>query len=244
MGSARHLQKCLFTALLAIGGIGTPALAQTDDGAMPPLFTVDPIFRDGLKGFESLDGQSFSLKRRGNETLFRFDGKPEVWALESVPGPRGDEFLKNDVGRVFVRLTDLGGVILYDPQHPQGQPVDPVDDPLPIADPVYEADLPSNLSIYTSVRIGKTVSFQFEAANEPTSIWLQDAARVVAEGMIRSEKISREKIDTVEIVTGNVPDVRFEEPGRLIVVVNPVDGYAGRPSTDRLVYLLKDLVGS
>ena len=244
MDKLNSLRLTLAAGLLAIGGLCAPAMAQTDESEMPPLFTVDPIFRDGLKGFQSLDGKAFSLKRRGNETLFRFDDTPEIWALESVPGPRGDEFLKNDVGRVFVRLTDLGGVILYDPQHPEGQPVDPVENPVAITDPVFEDNLASNLSIYTSVRIGKNVRFEFEDASEPTAVWLQDAARVVAEGMVRSDKIARQKIDTISLVTGNVPDVRFEKPGRLIVAVNPKDGYAGRPSTDRLVYLLKDLVGS
>ena len=164
--------------------------------------------------------------------------------MESVPGPRGDEFLKNDVGRVFVRLTDLGGVILYDSKNPGGLPVDPVDSAQPINDPSFEAGLESNLTIYTSVRLGTPVSIRIEEANEPSSIWLQDAARVVSEGLIRSEKIAREKVEIVQVKLGNVPDITFEKPGTLTVLVNPADGYSGRPSTDRVVYLLKNLVGS
>ena len=47
--------------------------------------------------------------------LLQFDGDPEVWALTSQWGPRGDEFLRNDIGEVMVRITAFGGVTLYGP---------------------------------------------------------------------------------------------------------------------------------
>ena len=90
------------------------------------LFSADPIFMDGVSSFQTLDDRAFTLERRGRQTLFKFADDREVWSLESVPGPRGDEFLKNDTGRLFVRLTDLGGAILFDAAHPDGLPVDPI----------------------------------------------------------------------------------------------------------------------
>lgn len=47
--------------------------------------------------------------------LLRFEGDDEVWALTSHWGARGDEFLRNDVGEVMVRITNLGGVTMYGP---------------------------------------------------------------------------------------------------------------------------------
>lgn len=209
-----------------------------------PLFAADPIFRDGLTGYESLDGQSFFLKRRGNETLFRFDGQQEIWALESVPGPRGDEFLKNDVGRVFVRLTDLGGVILFDPDHPKGQPVDPLDYALPIDDPTPQPDLQNNLTAYLTLRIGKPLAVQLQNVSEVDSVWIQDAAKTAAEGLVRSEKEARNLVETLVVKTGPEPDLELGMDGELIVSVNVGEGYHGRPSSDRVSLFLKNRLSS
>ncbi|MAK61757.1 MAG: hypothetical protein CMK09_12320 [Ponticaulis sp.] len=233
---------CFALLSSAILCLAPTALAQNDD--VSPLFAVDPIFRDGLQGFESLDGRGFSLKRSGNEMLFKFVDEQEVWALDSVPGPRGDEFLKNDIGRIFVRLTDLGGVILYDAENPQGRPVDPVQDPMPIGAPKVEDDLEQNLSIYLTVRLKSQTKVRFGDHADEERRWIQDAARTAAEGLVRSETEARALVSSVHVRTGPVPELELEKSGLLTVYVAPDIGYAGRPSTDRVVLFLKNGLAS
>lgn len=229
---------CLAVLSSAALCFATPALAQSDEGA--PLFAVDPIFRDGLQGFESLDGRGFSLKRRRNEMLFQFVDEQEVWALESVPGPRGDEFLKNDIGRIFVRLTDLGGVILYDAENPQGQPVDPVAEPMAIRNPKTEDGLEDRLSVYLTLRLGKQLTVKFDAHSEEEARWIQDAARTATEGLVRSQTESRALVSAMLVRKGPVPELELDNSGILTVYVDPREGYGGRPSTDRIVLFLKN----
>lgn len=226
---------------IGLAVLSPAASAQFDD--VSPLFEVDPIFQDGLIGFRTLSDRRFSLKRRGNETLFRFEGQNEVWALRSVPGPRGDEFLKIDTGRVFIRLTDLGGVILYGAEHPQGEPADPVEAALPINDPVREDGFQESLTTYLSFRIGKPVSLLIQSKEDNKMAWYQDAARITAEGMVRAQKESVEAVEEVLIRRGPKPDLELKD-GRLTVFINPDKGYAGRPSSDRVILFLKNWLTS
>lgn len=60
------------------------------------------------------NGGSFIIDRtQSGAILVQFDGSSEVWALQSTSGPRGDEFLRNDIGQVMLRITALGGITLY-----------------------------------------------------------------------------------------------------------------------------------
>lgn len=63
---------------------------------------------------EAENGLDFTIDRTQlGSVLVKYDNSPEVWALQSTSGPRGDEFLRNDIGQVVLRITSLGGVTLF-----------------------------------------------------------------------------------------------------------------------------------
>jgi hypothetical protein len=54
--------------------------------------------------------------------LVRFDGAPEVILVRPIPGPRGDEIFKTQQGETILRVTSLGGVIVYRDAAKMGAP--------------------------------------------------------------------------------------------------------------------------
>lgn len=73
--------------------------------------------------YETSGSRRFTLDRSNrNIVLLKFDNSDEVWALNPISGPRGDEFLRNDIGVVMVRITSLGGVTLYTKKDSGGMP--------------------------------------------------------------------------------------------------------------------------
>ena len=160
-----------------------------------------------------------------------------------MPGPRGDEFLKNDVGRLFVRLTDLGGVILYSASHPQGMPVDPIAEPEAIDRPRFNADMSNSLTLYLSLRTGHPISVSIEDLDHHTARWLQDAARIAGESLVGNPDEAAD-IHRLEVRTGSVPELDLSDEGTLIVYVNPDDRFEGRPSSDRVTIFLKNRMAS
>ena len=245
MALTRFLTTCLLTAATACSVLAWPASAQDaeDDASFPTLFAGNPIFRDGLTGFQTLDGRGFSLERQANTTLFQMNGQTEVWALESVPGPRGDEFLKNDSGRIFVRLTDLGGVILYVPSNPHGMPVDPVSEPQPIARPQFNPGMEDSLRLYLSLRVGHPIDVSIEDTDDEAERWLQDAGRIAAEALVGSPEEASE-ISALHIRLGERADLSMTNNGELTVYVSPEQGFEGRPSSDSLTIYVKRRIAS
>ena len=243
---ARKLKTGLFClAAAASSAMAMPAFAQdaSDEASFPHLFAGNPIFRDGLTGFQTLDGRGFSMERQGNVTLFHMSGQTEVWALESVPGPRGDEFLKNDNGRIFVRLTDLGGVILYLPSNPHGMPVDPIVEPEPIPEPQYIDNLEDSLLLYLSLRAGHRMNVSIEDIDDSRERWLHDAARIAAETLVGTPE-ETSALNTLRIVSGERADVNMTGDGELTVFVNPEAEFQGRPSSDSLTVFIKQRIAS
>jgi len=65
-------------------------------------------------------GRGFMLDRTSNPPLLRFEDSPEIWILQSEPGPRGDTIYRNDIGQPVLRATRLGGLTLFTIDAPQG----------------------------------------------------------------------------------------------------------------------------
>lgn len=86
-------EAAAFKALLTSKAPKQPTLINLYDAGANKRFTLDR-----------------SLK---NIVLLKFENGFEVWALSPISGPRGDEFLRNDIGETMVRITSYGGVTLY-----------------------------------------------------------------------------------------------------------------------------------
>jgi Domain of unknown function (DUF4908) len=169
--------------------------------------------------------------------LLRFDGEDEIWALTSHWGPRGDEFLRNDVGEVMVRITSLGGVTMYGPLGNNGGPASRVGRTRSISPPSRSE---SNLQATVERAIGWFRRFghrsiRVEAAGGLAPSLVYEALQRTAQGMSRAPRgffgqpRRRVKMVRVERALGR-PTVRWEQ-GVLIVGVVPGAGYAGRPSS-------------
>jgi len=115
---------------LAIVSFGTGALAQTrssnpsrDAAEFRTLFSAREVEAPPqISKVQVENGGSFTIDRsQPGAILLQFDGSQEVWALQSSSGPRGDEFLRNDIGQVMLRITALGGITLYSSEDSTGR---------------------------------------------------------------------------------------------------------------------------
>lgn len=106
------------------------ALAQNNKdnpkeaAAFKALLTSKAPKQQSLSNFyEAGVNKRFTLDRSlKNIVLLKFENGSEVWALTPISGPRGDEFLRNDIGQTMVRITSFGGVTLYTPKETGGIP--------------------------------------------------------------------------------------------------------------------------
>lgn len=187
--------------------------------------------------FQTPDGaMRFTLDRSGQTPLMRVEGRSEVMALRSSPGPRGDEYLKTDTGRVVLKVSSMGGVTVYSGASDKGAPVSAAGAasrlPMPSA-PVggLTAKL-SEIERGTGRLVGRPVSFDAPSGASLTSSaavgLVADAAERAAEGLAATKPKS---VQRVIIQFGARPEARLEKDA-LRVTITPQLGYAGRPSAD------------
>ena len=70
--------------------------------------------RPSVSRLSIVGGGGLILDRSNSEAiLMQYDGSNEVWVLKSYSGPRGDEFLRNDIANVVMRITTFGGITLF-----------------------------------------------------------------------------------------------------------------------------------
>lgn len=229
---------------LFLAGTATfaPAFAQVETNDLNVesslLFAPNPIFLDGVSSHRTMDGRTFTLSRSGDTALFQFEGNKEVWHLNIVAAPRGDEFLKNDAGRIFVRLTDLGNVIQYDAKAPKGQPVEALDQPaFQITPPSAKTGFESDLQSYLSLRLQRSFSVSIEGEGNARA-WTENAALVAGEALLRARK-NATGVRSLVVRPDRIPEIEVDSSGRMIVYVDTDAGYAGHPSSDRVIRYLK-----
>jgi Domain of unknown function (DUF4908) len=169
--------------------------------------------------------------------LLRFDGDPEIWALTSHWGPRGDEFLRNDVGEVMVRITSLGGVTLYGPLGSSGGPASKTGKARTLSAPTRSE---GSLQVTVERALGWFNQFghrsiRVEASGGLAPPLVYEALQRTAQGMSRAPRgffgQPRRRVKLVRVErTVLRPSVSWEN-GILTVGVVPGAGYAGRPSS-------------
>jgi Domain of unknown function (DUF4908) len=169
--------------------------------------------------------------------LLRFEGEDEIWALTSHWGPRGDEFLRNDVGDVMVRITSLGGVTIFGPLGSNGGPASSVGRARTISPPT-RSESTLQLTVERAIgwfrRFGHR-SIRVEAAGGLAPSLVYEALQRTAQGMSLAPRgffgqpQRRVKLVRVERAAGR-PSVTWER-NTLTVGVVPGAGYAGRPSS-------------
>jgi hypothetical protein len=191
------------------------------------------------------EGQSFVLDREsGPRPLLKFDDSSEVWVLDPSPAPRGDTIYRNEVGEPVLRSTRLGGLTVFSAQEPEGSPA-------AMAGEAEDLQPPSSIPpgallqrmIQASARASRAAQhlITFSAPNvSPQSAPLfADAATIAADALVRlarrpDGRAFMARLDKLVFVQGGKPDVAVNGPV-MQVTITPGQGFAGRPSSDRLM---------
>jgi len=197
---------------------------------------------------------SFTLDKSSPQTiLLRFDNSPEVWVLRGRPAPMGDVVYVNDLGVTVLRATRLGGLILYTSVKPEGLPASLSGAAQPIQ-PFAKIDMQG-----ARQRIAEANKRMAFAAQRPTErgfgldippvkgaaniAIIVDTVSLVADAFERTAKRAGgldllNKVDGVQVVMAEGASSVVLKDGVLRVSVQPQEGVAGRPSSDRLIVAL------
>jgi hypothetical protein len=177
------------------------------------------------------------------DALFKFDGDDEVWVLEPSPAPGGGKIYHNDAGDRVLQVTCLGGLTLYIGT-PEGVPVSIQGDAEDLALPPF---LPNGLMLQRSAQASERCSraaqhlVTVDAINmtPATSPLFLDAMTIATDAVVnlgrrKDARAFLSKLDRVLFITGAKPDVGFAG-SVLTVTLTPGKGFAGRPSSNRIM---------
>lgn len=193
--------------------------------------------------YDPEQGPEFVLDRSNGAPLLRFEDSSEVWVLKPRPTGRGDIVYVNDAGRVVLRATRLGGLILFTDGRPQGVPVAlkgaalPLPTQLTMSPTAFLRRMQEALLRLERVLRRENVTIQFKTDQSAAPL-VADAAKLAVDAVeqtIRSPGGSALMVKLVKVVLndGTAPSVAYEE-GVLSITVNPDLGLAGRPSSERI----------
>ncbi len=229
----------------ALLGVAAPAVAAPMAQNILPFGDNRSAPTPPVARYVAIQGQSFIFDRQSApQPLLKFDDSPEVWALEAFPAPRGDVLYRNDAGETVLRLTKLGGLILFTEQEPEGMPVALLGDadilaPLP--------GLPQNAAFLRIIQSGRRASnaaqhlitFDVQPYTSQFAPLVVDTAAVAADALVRMSRRADchaflARLDKLTITMGAKADVAIN--GQVMVItVAPGKGFSGRPSSDRLI---------
>ncbi len=241
--------RAALLALAVLVGTGAPA-AFAQQPPAPPMSIAPPsaaapapqsMMRNrpaGVTRYEDVATQrSFVVDRTDGKTLMRVEDSPEVFALRSTTAQRGDAFLRSDTGQLMLRVTEQGNVISY-LWDKDGAPAD-------MAGAAAPLHMPSAVSASLNERrVAAAETLRRYAGSEVTifgtgefaghEAWAVDMLTVLELGVQRASELSNDsvsKLKAVRLTRANKPAVGFDA-GELVVAINPLAGYAGRPSSD------------
>jgi hypothetical protein len=218
------------------GTLGDMLFPNSPDASSRPA--APPVAR-----YVSESGQAFTLDRSTPKPMLRFEGSNEIWVLEPHAGARGDTLYKNDAGRVVLRDTKVGGLILFTPERREGAAAALTGESRPIRIPPVEPKTLFRRLITASTIISRAANRQIPVEAEATpasSALIADAAQVTTDGLVRLStmpggRAQLDKVRKVFIAEGPRPGVMLRE-GVLIVVVTPRLGVSGRPSSEKIAF--------
>jgi hypothetical protein len=192
------------------------------------------------------EGQSFVLDRESApRPLLKFDDSSEVWVLEPSPAPRGDTIFRNDRGEPVLRSTRLGGLTLFSDDEPEGSPAAMAGeaDELSSAPSIPPGALLQRM-IQASARASRAaqhlITFSAPSVSPQAAPLFADSATIAADALVRLTRRADGRaflvrLDKLVFLQGPKPDVAVNGPV-MQITVTPGRGFAGRPSSDRLIH--------
>jgi hypothetical protein len=223
-------------AALALSVAPNAAAQNRESPLAQGLLDLPANDRPAAERYQTPDGRvRFVLDRSGQRVaLVKFEGSDEVHVLRAVPGPRGDDFYKTDTGDVLLRVTALGGVIVYTDTARTGAPAALAGSAAPVAPPsAPQGGLLARMEALAreTARRGRAVTF-----TPPPNVQgpaqqgiIADAAARAAEGLAAAPPAMA--VRRVTIRYGDRPGAVVVNE-TLTVTVAPQLGYAGRPSAE------------
>lgn len=191
-------------------------------------------------------GESFTLDHSGPRPLVRFGESSEVWVLRPTPAPRGDILYRNDQGDVILRSTSSGGLTLYTPRSPGGEPASQAGPGQnlrrPVLSPIQLVNFMVRQSDIASRAVGHLVVFEAVEISPGSETLVAEAAASAVEALTRMSRAANlsdhaAQVRRIVITEGARNDVTFAR-GVLTITVDPGEGPAGRPSSARVVRTL------
>lgn len=189
-------------------------------------------------------GEAFILDRSGQRPLLRFDRRDETWVLRPTAAPRGDVIYRNDAGDQILRVTPGGGMTVFTPRAPSGSPASLAGPGQsltpPTLGPAQLFSLMARRSAMISQAMGRLV--EINLSGERSEALCVEALIVTTEAVIRiarspTARQHLSQLRSITIVEGERASVTYSR-GRLVVVVDPDEGLAGRPSSERVIRTL------
>lgn len=248
MSAARAAPAALAGLVLACA-LAPPSLAFTTQNPTLGSYIFGTEGRDERRGpaptvarYVSDEGESFVLDRSSPTPLLRFEESHEVIALNPQPASRGDIIYKDDVGDPVLRVTKLGGLILFARGRPGGAPVALAGQApgirLQALSPAALAQRLLQASYRASRAKGELVSVEARDPPVGSEAIFADAAAVAAEAVIRitrrkDAKALVKKFNRILLTPGNKGEANVRK-GVINIVINPNQGLAGRPSSARI----------
>jgi hypothetical protein len=205
-----------------------------DDRSTP----APPIAR-----YVSDQGQSFVLDRSSSPPLLKFEDSTEVLALTPSPASRGDVILRDDLGEPVLRITRLGGLILFAPGRPGGAPAAFAGQApglrLPAMPPSVLLQRLATASVHASRAARRLIVFDAREVTPGSEAVFADAAAVAAQAIMRMAHrrdgaALLARLERVLFQPGPRDGVSFSH-GMLTITINPNEGLAGRPSSALIV---------
>ena len=198
--------------------------------------------------FQVEGGDLFVLDRTGPNALLKFQNRDEVWLLDGHAAPRGDTVFKNDVGETVLRASKLGGLTLFTRQAPDGRavmlagPAEPLSTRRPLSFvALFRALVVSGHRATRAAQHPLAVTL-LDTATAETAGPIADAAAIVAEAFEDLDRSGRRDLlarwRKVNLALGGKADVKVDGDV-LVIVLNPKDGVAGRPSSARIERAMK-----
>ncbi|MFI4976064.1 MAG: DUF4908 domain-containing protein [Caulobacterales bacterium] len=199
------------------------------------------------------DGGDFILDRTNPQPLLKFEGAPEIWVLQPSTGPRGDIIYKNELGLEVLRSTRMGGMTVFTERRPEGSPAALEGPSLPLRlqalsftalfQRIYQASVRASRAAQHPVLFdGPNSDLGYGPdADENSAGIIADAALIASEAFVFTAarpggRLLLSRINHVVILLGANPGVT-RKGATIVIVINPAEGLAGRPSSLRIQYV-------
>ena len=241
------MKRWISIIALAVAGFSLLAVTVSvnADNPLRRQLSAERSEASTVSRFERTDGGGgFVLDRTGSAILFLPDDDDEVLVLEPRRLPGGGNSLVTDWDLEILRISSLGGVTFYAEDAPQGVIADRWEPARALRPQRRTIDDVIALAEHTAVtlqeKFARPIQVDYGATPRDGLGVVGDALEVILSGVVKAKERSAASLtdlERVRIVSSGGPDASFD--GQLLEVrIDPLAGYAGRPSSERIAQVL------